>query len=551
MLNAGNGRADGSWTDNVYISAKSTFDSSAVLLDGVSSGTNSPLAAGASYNRSDDVTVPLTLQSATGGYYLYVVANDQGQQAVTDKTNNVSAAIPIQVTLPALPNLVPVSLSAPTEGYNGQQVTVSWIDSNTGTAAAPGPWTDDIYFASDALGDNAVLVGKAVYPDTLDAGQQTAQLTQPIELPSTPGTYYLMVVADASGVNEGPNAANASVVDPAPSNVVQEPLPDLVVSRITPLGSGIISGTTVPVTYTVTNQGDAPTNAAQWLDAIFISQSPSLVLAGGSNEILDQPLGIPVFATNPSYLLPGQSYTQTVNVPIPVSVSGTYYVYVATNRAYFHSLLDNFIYTGPVTESNANNDMTISAPFAVTPAPLPALTVTSVQTPPQAFSGQPLNISWTVTNTGPGIAIGQALPPEDAPTAPVTPTLPADSTWTDEVYMSPDPTLGASAISLGTFTYNGALTPGASYTEAEQVTLPVGVSGNYYFIVQTDIDGQVYEEGLTTGEVGATPRAVTVNLTPPPDLQTSIVSAPSTALASHALSLSYQVINVGAGIPNC
>ncbi len=547
VLNAGNGRADGSWTDDVYISAKSTFDSSAVLLDGVSSGTNSPLAAGASYNRSDDVTVPLTLQSATGGYYLYVVANDQGQQAVTDKTNNVSAAIPIQVTLPALPNLVPVSLSAPTEGYNGQQVTVSWIDSNTGTAAAAGPWTDDIYFASDALGDNAVLVGKAVYPDTLDAGQQTVA----VDAANRTAEHSGDLLPDGSGRRQRrqrrPQCGQRFRRGPAPINVVQEPLPDLVVSRITPLGSGIISGTTVPVTYTVTNQGDAPTNAAQWLDAIFISQSPSLVLAGGSNEILDQPLGIPVFATNPSYLLPGQSYTQTVNVPIPVSVSGTYYVYVATNRAYFHSLLDNFIYTGPVTESNANNDMTISAPFAVTPAPLPALTVTSVQTPPQAFSGQPLNISWTVTNTGPGIAIGQALPPEDAPTAPVTPTLPADSTWTDEVYMSPDPTLGASAISLGTFTYNGALTPGASYTEAEQVTLPVGVSGNYYFIVQTDIDGQVYEEGLTTGEVGATPRAVTVNLTPPPDLQTSIVSAPSAALASHALSLSYQVINVGAG----
>ena len=237
---------------------------------------------------------------------------------------------------------------------------MSWIDSNTGTAAAVGPWTDYIYLASDAQGDNAVFVGKAVYPDTLHAGQQSVQLTQPIELPSTPGTYYLEVVADASGVNEGPNAANATTVDAAPITVYQEPLPDLVVSSITPLGSGILSGTTVPVTYTVTNQGDAPTNAAQWLDAIFISQSPSLVLAGGSNEILDQPLGVPVFAANPSYLLPGQSYTQTVNVPIPVSVSGMYYYYVATNRAVFHSLLDNFIYTGAVTESNANNDMTIS-----------------------------------------------------------------------------------------------------------------------------------------------------------------------------------------------
>ncbi len=505
VLNAGNGAADGNWTDGIYFSRKSTFDNTAVLLDRVPSGGNSPLGAGASYNQSDSVTAPLTLASSNGSYYLFVVDNDQDQQAVTDQTNNVSAAIPIQMTVPALPDLVPGSFSAPTPGYNGEQVNVSWIDSNDGTAAAVGPWTDNIYLASDAQGDNALLVGKAAYPGTLGVGRQTVQLTQPIELPSTPGTYYLMVVADASGINEGPNAANNTTVDTTPITVYQEPLPDLVVTSITPLGSGIISGTTVPVTYTVTNQGDAPTNAAQWLDIVFISQSPSLVLAGGSNEILDQPLGIPVFATNPSYLLQGQSYTQTVNVPIPVSVSGTYYVYVATNRAYFHSLLDNFIYTGPVTESNANNDLTTSAPFTVTPAPLPALTVAAVQTPPEAFSGEPLNVSWTVTNTEPGIAIGQALPPEDAPVAPVTPTLPANSTWTDEVYMSRSPTLDASAISLGTFPYSGALTPGASYTEAEQVTLPVGVSGNYYFFVRTDIDGQVYEEGLTTGEIGVTP----------------------------------------------
>ena len=547
VLNNGNGSADGSWTDGIYISTETTFDSSAVLLDRVSSGGNSPLAAGASYNQSDDVTVPLTLQSATGGYYLYVVTDDRAQQVETNENNNVSAAIPIEVTVPALPDLVPGSLTAPANGYNGQQVTVSWIDSNNGTVAAVGPWTDNIYLATDSQGDNAVLVGQATYPGTLGIGQQTVQLTQPIDLPSTPGTYYLKVIADAVGINEGPLAANGTTVDATPITVVQEPLPDLVVTSITPPGNGVLSGTIVPVTYTVTNRGDAPTNSTQWLDAIFLSQSPALSLSGNDFsdgfEILAQPLGVPVFATNPSYLLPGQSYSQTVNVPIPVSASNTWYVYVVANRSFFHSILDNFIYTGPVAESNSINDMTASAAFNVSRAPSPDLSVAPVRTPPGAFSGEPLSVSWTVTNNGPGIAIGQPLPQDLAGKSPIRPALPADSTWTDEVFMSPDATLDSQAVSLGAFTHFGALNSGGSYTNIEQVTLPVGVSGSFYFIVETDADGQVYE----TGEINATPGAITVNLTPPPDLQTTILDAPTAALASHALTFKYQVANIGAG----
>jgi hypothetical protein len=552
VLNTGGGGATNTWTDGVYISTKDTFDKTATLLADVAVGNNAPLGAGDSYNQSTSVTVPLTAQSAAGTYYLYVVANDQGQQAVTNAANNTSAPQAITFSLPALPDLVPTGLSLPATGYNGQRLVVaSWIDANNGTAAANGPWVDNVYLASDPQGDNAVLLGQATYSGTLAAGQQTVQLAQPINLPSTPGDYYLVVVADASGINEGPYASNDRTVDATPINVIEEPLPDLVVSSITPPSDGVLSGTTVPVTYTVTNQGNAPTNAAQWLDAVFVSQSPTLTLSGNDfadgYEILTQPLGVPVLVTNPSYLLPGQSYSQTVNVPLPVSASGTWYVYVATNRSYVHTPLDNFIDTGSLAESNTVNDMAASAAFTVAQAPLPDLNVAPVQTPPEAFSGQPLTVSWTVTNQGSGTAIGQPLRVGFAPTSPITPALPAASTWTDEVFMSPDPTLDSNAVSLGTFQHYDALDAGDSYTDSEQVTLPVGVSGNFYFIVETDIAGQVFEGGATADEVNSTPSAITVNLTPPPDLQTSILTAPATALASHAVTFTYEVNNIGAG----
>jgi YD repeat-containing protein len=79
------------------------------------------------------------------------------------------------------------------------------------------------------------------------------------------------------------------------------------------------------------------------------------------------------------------------------------------------------------------------------------------------------------------------------------------------------------------------------------VTLPVGVSGSFYFLVKTDANGEVFENGATANNVRATDTPRTVNLTPPPDLAVTAVTAPTAGLASHALTFTYHVSNAGAG----
>src|SRR5262249_21793710 len=153
-------------------------------------------------------------------------------------------------------------------------------DSNTGNANATGPWVDKIYLTTDPQGNNPVYSVSVSYPSSLAIGESSPVLTQPITLPSVAGTYYLKIVVDADGgVNVGPNVVNSSTVDPTPITVQQVPLADLVVTSITP-PTNVVSGTTIPITYTVKNNGNAPTNSAQWLDAIFISQTPDLTLTG-------------------------------------------------------------------------------------------------------------------------------------------------------------------------------------------------------------------------------------------------------------------------------
>src|SRR5262249_47868557 len=137
-------------------------------------------------------------------------------------------------------------------------------------------------------------------------------------------------------------------------------------------------------------------------------------------------------------------------------------------------ILDTFIDPGQLPQSDTSNDLGRSAAFRVDLAPPPSLQVEKVQAPAQAFSGQAMTLSWTVRNTGTGRT--------------------SESAWTDAVYVSPTQTLGADAQLLGTLTHSGALSPGAAYTATQTVTLPIGVSGSFYFLVRTDVNGEVIEQ---------------------------------------------------------
>ena len=127
---------------------------------------------------------------------------------------------------------------------------------------------------------------------------------------------------------------------------------------------------------------------------------------------------------------------------------------------------------------------------------------TKVVAPSQAFSGQPETLSWTVANQGAGATNA--------------------SQWEDDVYMSASQSLDTSAILLGKFNHQSTLQPGGGYTDTETVTLPVGVSGPFYFIVQSDGGGSNFEAGARANNVQSTAAATDVHLTPPPDLEVSV-----------------------------
>ena len=98
VANQGSAAAGASWYDEVFLSANSTYDSSAKYLGDVwVNNSSNPLAAGANYNESLSVNIP---NVAPGSYYLLVYANESGGETVRQASAEVEA-VPIELTAPA------------------------------------------------------------------------------------------------------------------------------------------------------------------------------------------------------------------------------------------------------------------------------------------------------------------------------------------------------------------------------------------------------------------------------------------------------------------
>jgi hypothetical protein len=73
VQNQGTAAAGQAWSDDIYLSSRSTLDGSAVWLRSVTAGPDSPLAAGGTYTHAVEVTLPLNLSPGT--YYLLAKAD--------------------------------------------------------------------------------------------------------------------------------------------------------------------------------------------------------------------------------------------------------------------------------------------------------------------------------------------------------------------------------------------------------------------------------------------------------------------------------------------
>ena len=267
----------------------------------------------------------------------------------------------------------------------------------------------------------------------------------------------------------------------------------------------------IEVAWSVTNQG-AGQAPGGWCDRVWFS----------TNGVLDGNSAILGDFYNSQTLPPGGSYrqTNTVTLPLPAIVSGSYTLFVQAN-----------VY-GQIYESNTSNNVA-AAPLATFTLQPPDLAPVFVAAPATVTSSQPypeVQVAWGVTNQGTGLALGG---------------------WYDRVWFSTNGVLDMNSQEIGDF-YNGQNLPaGSSYSVTNSVYLPMTASGTYTLFVQVDEYDQVFEfnksNNLSAGAQGIFTLA-------PPDLAALAVNPATNNVVFYPASpqsltvpLAWAVTNQGTG----
>jgi len=164
--------------------------------------------------------------------------------------SGVLAAQTIDVVGTILPSPVVVvsSIAAPPDGQAGGQVPITWTLTNQGSAVAIGPWSDAVYLASDAAGDNLISLGTFVFAGTIAAGQ-TITRQETVTLPGTlAGNEWVVVQTDVGNqLNEPLGGAAKQTVATAPTDIASTPT----LSVGTPVSGTLMAGQTIYYQFTL------------------------------------------------------------------------------------------------------------------------------------------------------------------------------------------------------------------------------------------------------------------------------------------------------------
>ena len=326
------------------------------------------------------------------------------------------------------------------------------------------------------------------------------------------GQIEITLTADALGAVSELNASgnaetnNSSVLT---LTSAATPYPDLkVISLQAPASAR--GGDSITLQWTVTNTGPADATQSPWSDRILLSQDS---IIGNAGDFV-----LATFA-HTGGLASGASYTASQSVTVPMKLNGTWYLSVITDA------LSQVIEPG----TRADNTLLPPVPIALA-APYADLQVEVAVGPAQVIEGTSTALSWRVRNLGDSVT---------------------DVTqWKDAVYLSTDTKLDAGDTLLALMNHSGAVGVGESYTVNTSVQAPYGVPGNYYFLIHSDTQNQVYEGAFDGNNIGATLNLTQIKNTPAPDLSVQTVSGPTQAAAGDHVTVNWSVGNVGEAAAN-
>ncbi len=494
--NIGDAAAAGTWVDRIYLTANGTL-ADAVLVASVTQNRN--LAAGTGYTDATRSWCPISPTAATASSSSPTRAT-RSTRTRTRTTTRSRAPTAWRSCIPTSPPMrcgsapTPCRVRrSPSRGTSATRVRAC--------SSAPGPIAS-ISRATPPSASGDLLVLSRTVTRALAAGEgytEDGSFVLPIE---ATGDYFVIVVTDAAGQVRELNA-EANNVASAPLTVALAPYAQLAVSDVSAPAISIGDPVAVTIGWTVTNVGNGAGQTARWTDTVVASTD---AIAGNGDDIV---LGRFV---HDGALDVGEHYDRDETFLLAPRFQGRYTLFVRTDA------------DGEVFENGfeADNAASSAMPFDVMTIPYADLVVENLVPATSGTSGRSLAIEWDVRNQGIGI------------------TNTVD--WSDVVYLSASPD-GSNPIALGSFSHIGFLAPDGTYHRSGVVTLPEGIAGTYYVVVQT---GGPFEF-VYTGNNRRVSGPIEVSLTPPPDLVVSDIVTPAVAPEGSAIDVSWTVVNQGGG----
>lgn len=493
----------------------------------LSSRSDINLGPGAVITVNANISVPSVPARPSGPGKFYVKVDElnsvnEGLPDGTGETNNTTAVdIDFQYNIS---DLQVTAGSAPAEVETETAFPVSWTTANAGNKISP-PSTDRVYFSADNQEGGDVLLGSFALP-AVGPGQSVDRI-QDVTIPTSAipasGNFYVYVKADATNsVNEGENEGNNTRFIPL---FVRRLLrPDLQVTNITAPNTAFF-GQTIQVQWTVTNNGQGPTNASLWRDRVNLNTNGS----SSTGKVAE--------VENITALNPGESYIASATFKIPNGLVGSYQIVLTTDV------------NGKLNEEvTTNNKLTRNIDLNV--PPLPDLIVTNVQAPEQAFAGQEIDINWTIENIGDATARYERADENGV------------SFWRDRVYLSRDTILNTSQDRL-IFTTPARYSPlaaGASYPEdtsthapagqPQLAKIPIDVEGAWYVFVVSDFSNDVYEFNAENNNTAYDNEGIgspmPILITPPDLVIDNAPVSPDNVTAGDSVAVTFATRNQGA-----
>ncbi|MBK6765080.1 MAG: hypothetical protein IPG71_01870 [bacterium] len=492
------------WVDAVLLSGDALVDSSDFVLASIAH--EGGLAAMNAYQDSALVVLPM---SAHGP--LYVIVDSDRDDVVFEylnESNNATLSDSIYVNPAPWPDLAANEVTIPLAATNRETIPVGWTVSNQGRAATTvSYWIDRVYLSEDTVFQSTedAILASVVHQAVLELDSSYSVATQ-IELPNgVSGLYYVLIAADYNDhVFEYTDEHSNLKSSPFPIEIISPNLAAVYVNA----PDVCTAGDTIQVNWGVYNAGGAPLLNGQWRDRLFLSPTQSV------QDSLARAVGR---APRSGDLLPGSIYDGHLDVSVPVTLSGAWYLHLRTDD-------DDWITESGFEEDNVGFD---PMPIQIDVRPWADLLVTELFVPDSATAGANLELEFTVQNAGAASA-----------TAPL---------WTDKVYYSSSPSWNlANAVYIGELQFSGSLPPAGEYSKLAVWSIPNSVSGNVYIYVRTDANNSVYEYTADSNNVFRSP-AIHIDAYPPVDLVVLSGHAPEAAESGSMVEVQWTVANAGLG----